>query len=174
MHSSTRLAVALGLGLSLAAGAALASPPAPACSATPYQQFDFWAGDWDVFDVASPATRVAQVLVTSVLDGCALREEYHGSNGLQGTSLSSFVPARHAWQQTWLTNRGQLLVLEGGLRGDEVVLEGRDTAPDGRARRVRGIWKPVAGGVRETALTSTDDGATWVPWFDLMFRPARR
>jgi hypothetical protein len=29
----------------------------------------------------------------------------------------------------------------------------------------------MTGGVRETAVTSTDGGTTWQPWFDLVFRP---
>jgi hypothetical protein len=33
------------------------------------------------------------------------------------------------------------------------------------------MWKPVNGGVRETAFSSTNGGKTWKPWFDLMFRP---
>jgi hypothetical protein len=37
---------------------------------------------------------------------------------------------------------------------------------------VRGVWKPENGGVRETAVTSSDGGKTWKPWFDLVFRPA--
>jgi len=42
---------------------------------------------------------------------------------------------------------------------------------DGKSKLIRGTWKSVAGGVRETAVSSTDDGKTWKPWFDLMFRP---
>jgi len=36
--------------------------------------------------------------------------------------------------------------------------------------RVRGTWTPVADGVRESAVTSSDGGKTWKPWFDLSFR----
>jgi DICT domain-containing protein len=52
-----------------------------------------------------------------------------------------------------------------------MVLSGADRTDDGKERRVRGIWKPEDGGVRETAVTSTDGGKTWKPWFDLVFRP---
>jgi len=36
-------------------GRVLAAEPAPSakCVAAAYRQFDFWVGDWDVFDVAS-------------------------------------------------------------------------------------------------------------------------
>jgi hypothetical protein len=70
-----------------------------------------------------------------------------------------------------VTNRGQLLVIEGKLEAGEIVLAGVDHATDGEKRYVRGTWKPVKGDVRETAVTSTDGGKTWQPWFDLLFRP---
>ena len=155
------------------AGAAAAASPATACGDQPYHELDFWIGDWDVFDAVTPARPVANVRVSVVLEGCALREEYRDPSGLRGLSLSSYVASRQVWQQTWLTNRGQLLVLEGGLRGEAFVLEGSDVAADGKSRRVRGTWKRVAEGVRETALRSTDGGVTWLPWFDLLFRAAR-
>jgi hypothetical protein len=31
-----------------------ADAPPTACAAPAYHQFDFWTGDWDVFDVGSP------------------------------------------------------------------------------------------------------------------------
>ncbi|HZU23837.1 MAG TPA: nuclear transport factor 2 family protein, partial [Terriglobales bacterium] len=39
--------------------------------------------------------------------------------------------------------------------------------------RVRGIWSPMGSNVRETAVTSSDAGKTWKPWFDLVFRPRK-
>ena len=34
-----------------------------------------------------------------------------------------------------------------------------------RTKLIRGVWKPVDGGVRQTAVTSRDEGKTWEPWF---------
>jgi hypothetical protein len=143
------------------------------CSAPEYRQFDFWVGDWDVSDVDKPEI-VARAQVDRMLDGCVLREDYHGPNGMEGQSFSIYDASRKVWQQTWVTNRGKLLVIEGNLQGSEMVLSGVDHQ---RAdQQVRGTWKPPAltpanGGVRETAVISTDGGKTWQPWFDLMFRP---
>src|SRR2546425_656556 len=50
-------------------------------------------------------------------------------------------------------------------------LAGAYKSASGEETLVRGIWKPVSGNVRERAVTSTDDGRTWKPWFDLLFRP---
>ncbi len=51
-----------------------------------------------------------------------------------------------------------------------MVLRGADRTADGKERYVRGVWKPVDSGVRETAVTSVDGGKTWRPWFELVFR----
>jgi hypothetical protein len=150
-----------------------AESPKPLSCVTPeYRQFDFWVGDWEAFEVDNPTTVVARTQVDRILDGCVLRENYEGTDGHRGQSFSIYDASRKTWQQSWVTNRGQLLVIEGRIEGDEMVLSGVDRAADGKERRIRGTWKPVNGGVRETAITSTDGGKTWEPWFDLMFRPA--
>jgi len=144
------------------------------CSAPAYREFDFWAGDWDAFDYDNPAVAVARVRVNPILDGCVLLEDYQDTAGTHGESFSVYDETRGVWHQTWVTNRGRLLTIEGKLEGAEMVLSGADLTPQGKARSVRGVWKPVAGGVRETAVISMDNGKTWAPWFDLMFRAHKR
>ena len=67
-----------------------ASAKSDSCVAPEYRQFDFWIGDWDVFDVDSPTTRVARIRVDRILDGCVLREDYQGTDGLKGQSFSLY------------------------------------------------------------------------------------
>jgi hypothetical protein len=148
------------------------SPKHSSCAAPEYSQFDFWLGDWDAFEAGSSAPD-SRIQVTRVLDGCALRERYTGADGHRGESLSIYDSSRKVWHQSWFTNRGELLVIEGTLEAGTMVLSGADRTADGRERRVRGIWKPEGGRVRETAVRSADGGKTWQPWFDLVFRPHR-
>jgi hypothetical protein len=149
-----------------------AEPAKPAiCSAVAYRQFDFWAGDWDAFDVDKPNAPVARTQVTRILEGCVLLEVYEGTDGLVGQSFTIYDASRRVWHQTWVTNQGGLLIIEGEMLSGEMVLIGADRTKDGKERQVRGTWKRVDGGVRETAVTSTDGGRTWNPWFDLVFHP---
>src|SRR5215468_9584665 len=164
------LTVAGCLGFAGNSTQASATKPSP-CSAPEFHQLDFWAGDWDVFDVDHSTTQVARVKVDRILDGCVLREDYQDNEGHQGQSFSIYDAALKAWHQSWVTNRGQLLLLDGGVHGDEVVLSATEHLLDGKSKLIRGTWKPVEGGVREIAVTSLDDGKSWKPWFDLMFRP---
>jgi hypothetical protein len=148
------------------------APARPAGCATPeHRQFDFWIGDWDTYEVGRPDSIVARNRVDPILDDCVLREVYEGRNGLVGQSFSIYDAARQVWHQSWVTNRGQVLVLEGRMAGDRMVLIGADRAPDGRSNQLRGVWRTVDGGVRETAETSANGGKTWKPLFDLVFRP---
>ncbi len=138
------------------------------CSSAQYHQFDFWLGDWDVFEADK---RVARVEVDRVLDGCALRERYNDEDGKQGQSLNMYDAGAKTWRQTWFTSRGEFLAIKGGIESGAMVLAGAFVNADGPDKLVRGTWTPDGNDVRETAITSTDEGKTWQPWFDLKFRP---
>ena len=100
------------------------------CSAPEYRRLDFWAGDWDVFDVGAPRQTIAHARIDVILGGCALREVYEQTDGLVGQSFTIYDAARKVWHQTWVTNRGQLLTIEGRFEGDRLTLQGlRATRP---------------------------------------------
>jgi hypothetical protein len=147
-------------------------PKASSCSAPEYRQFDFWLGDWDAFEGPSP-TPAARIRVTSLLDGCVVHEDYQDTTGKRGESFSIYDASRKTWHQSWVTNSGQLLLIEGNFQAGKMVLTGAEIV-DGKKRLARGTWMPVKGGVREIGVTSIDDGKTWQPWFDLMFKPHQR
>jgi hypothetical protein len=136
-----------------------------------HRQFDFWVGDWDSYDAGDDRTPSARVRVDPILDGCALREVYEGSNGLVGESFSIYDASRKVWHQSWVTNRGELLVIEGRFQDGRMTLEGANVGSDGKPTTVRGVWKPENGRVREWAERSADGGKTWTQWFDIVFRP---
>ena len=167
LRRSMWLAVAFGIFVATVH----AGGQAQHCTAPQYRQFDFWIGNWDAFDFET-GERDAHVRVTRILDGCALHEQYAGSDGHLGESFTIYDASRKVWHQTWVTNRGELLTIEGTYQDGTMVLAGASLDPEGQEKRVRGTWKQVKGGVREMAVTSSDGGKTWKPWFDLLFRPA--
>lgn len=142
-----------------------------ACSAPEYHQFDFWLGDWDGFNLDKPAVVVARNRVTRILGGCVVLEDYRATDGMEGESFSMYDAPEKVWHQTWVTNQGKLLVIEGEFRAGEMVMSGSDRETDGTVQLVRGVWKRASGGVHETAATSLDGGKTWQLWFDMIFRP---
>jgi hypothetical protein len=70
------------------------------CASPAFHQFDFWIGDWAVFDVESPA-KVAHARIDSILDGCVIREDYQATDGHQGQSFTIYDTARDLWHQSW-------------------------------------------------------------------------
>lgn len=162
------LACAL-LGLSGAALPAPATPPG--CTGPAYHALDFWLGDWDTFNPDGSGPSQARNRVTSILGGCVIHERYEQTDGLKGESFSLYDASRQVWHQTWVTNRGTLLVLEGKFDGDVLTLVGSNLDAHGRPETIKGIWKRQGDGVRETAYLSRDGGKTWSDYFDILFRP---
>jgi len=165
------LAGCIGL-LTLPGPTRAATGAAPHCQDAAHHRFDFWLGDWDTFDRdADGKPSIARNHVDAILDGCVLREDYQQSDGLHGQSFTIYDANRNVWHQSWVTNRGQLLVLEGTQQGRRIVLSGIDHQHRDSAIRVS--WEPVADGVREIASSSTDRGKSWQPMFDIVFRKHR-
>ena len=164
--------LAAGFACSCAIAAAAQTPPAP-CSAAESRQFDFWIGDWDAFDADDLQTAIARTHITAIAAGCAIHELYEQADGLIGDSILAFDPVRRAWQQTWVTNRGSLMVISGRLVDGALVLEGEMHVANGTSLRQRITWQRQGEAVRESATLSRDDGRTWEPAFDVIFRKHR-
>jgi hypothetical protein len=144
--------------------------PATPCGGTEFHQFDFWLGDWDAYDAGDPTKVVARNHVTPMLGGCAVREVYQQTDGLVGESFSAYDASRGRWHQSWVTNRGTLLLLDGGLNGDRMTLTASQNSPGGTESLLRGVWHREGSDVRETVDRSTDGGKTWSLVFDIVFR----
>ena len=162
------LLVLLGVAASPLLAAAHASS---ACSAPTYRQFDFFAGDWDTYDVQAPDKVVARNTVKVILDGCVIHEDYRQNDGLHGESYSLYDAARKVWHQSWVTNRGDLLLLDGGMQGDRMVFKGVERKAGKPDALVHAAWYRQGDGVRETAERSLDGGKTWRTEFDILFKP---
>jgi hypothetical protein len=131
------------------------------------REFDFWVGDWEVTDPEGEV--VGTNIIVPVIDGFALMEQWSGRSGIRGTSISAYDRARDVWHQTWVDSGGSLLLLEGRLRGDAMVLEGAEIDDARRVTRHRISWSRVGDDrsrVRQHWESSTDNGATWTTTFD--------
>jgi len=146
--------------------ALLGAPPQTAspCASPEHRQFDFWVGEWEV---TRPDGKVAgHNRITPILGGCALREEWTGAGGNQGTSLNAWDPGAHAWRQTWVDQSGAVLLLAGGIDGGRMVM----VSGDGPSRQ-RITWTPMPDGrVRQLWDASEDGGKTWKVAFDGTYR----
>lgn len=142
----------------------------PGCNEAEYRQLDFWIGDWDTFETDAPSEpSIARARIKKIAQGCAIHELYEQSDGLIGESILSYDSVRKQWQQTWVTNRGAIMVLWGSLKDGALILEGEVHLQNGKSVMQQITWKAQGKGVRESAVTSKDNGKTWVPAFDVLF-----
>lgn len=171
MHRSL---LALGLstlsGLSAAQSPTAAPAPPPACAGAEHRQFDFWIGEWTV---TRPDTgeEIGRNSITPAADGCALYEHWVNARGKDGRSLNAYDRQLGAWVQFWIGSDGVVLRLQGGLRGEAMVLEGELPAAGGGVQRQRITWTPAADGrVTQHWETSDDGGKTWATSFMGVYR----
>jgi hypothetical protein len=165
------LAAPLGALAATARPDSTAASAAPAlkqaCDAPEAHQFDFWIGDWEV---KTPDGKPAGTnRVEQVLGGCALQEHWVGARGMTGTSLNMYISSSKQWHQTWIDDRGNLLLLDGTYRDGAMVLtgEGKPQAGSSTPPRQRITWSRLDGGdVRQLWEQSLDGGATWKVVFD--------
>jgi hypothetical protein len=130
-----------------------------------HRQFDFWLGDWDVYDATGRLAGRNRIRRTA--RGRALREEWLGVSGLRGTSLNTWSAATKRWHQTWVDSSGTLLLLDGVFRDEAMVLEGT-TAEDDVTMHHRISWSLIDGDadrLRQHWETSAD-GSAWESLFD--------
>jgi hypothetical protein len=153
-------------------GQATPAMTSSSCAAPAFRQFDFWLGDWDTYRIKDdkPAdVSVARNRVTSILGGCALHEAYTRTDGYAGESFTIYDASRKVWHQTWVSNQGELTIVEGTQQGDRIVMSGSVTDAQG-VQQQRVSWEPWHGGVREICEGSRDGGKTWTLLFDIQFR----
>lgn len=138
-----------------------ASPATPAgpCDTPAHRAFDFWIGEWQV--ERPDGTVVGRNRIESSHGGCSLHEEYV-SGAYTGESLNTYDAARGVWHQTWVDIGGTLLVIEGGLRDGNMVLE---------STLNRITWTPNADGtVRQHWEVRTAPDAEWTTAFEGLYR----
>ena len=155
-----------------AAAGTPASPPSPPCETEHYRQFDFWIGEWDVFQ-ASDDSQVATSRIERVSNGCAIRETWMPLGGGGGSSLSTYDPQTSTWHQLWVGGQPGRIFFEGGLVDGSMVITGYwGTDSDGVAQLVRMTYTlREDGSVRQYGQASSDHGRTWEDSFDLIYRP---
>lgn len=137
------------------------------CSAIEYRHFDFWLGEWNV-TAAGKANSTAQNKITSSKDGCAIVENYT-AGGFSGMSLNFFDVTSGKWHQSWMSNAGGAVYLEGGLTASGAMRMSDSELPiskiTGKVNRV--TWTPLEDGSVRQLWEQKDMGShSWATIFD--------
>ena len=144
-----------------------AAPDRPCDGLEEHRQFDFWVGEWTVYD--AQGTRLGTNSITRPDQECMLVERWESASGNRGTSINYFDPATERWVQYWVAATS-MLDLEGRFEGGAMRLEGIARSVHGpgvAGTRTRGTWTPLEDGrVRQTFERWNEDTGEWQLTFD--------
>jgi hypothetical protein len=92
---------------------------------------------------------------------------------MSGKSFNIYDTSARKWRQSWVDDRGSVLLLEGEFRDGKMVLEGRRPGAQGGVVLNRITWNRIGGDpnrVRQVWEASRDDGKSWRTLFDGTYR----
>lgn len=140
-----------------------------------YNQFDFWLGEWEVYDLKGNVAGHSKI--TKILDNCVVLEEWTSAGAQQGLvfsgkSYNSYNAASKQWQQNWVDNTGgSNEYLTGKYENNAMHFVSRPFMSNGKLSiRKLTFFKLESGKVRQFGEISTDDGKTWTTEYDLEYR----
>lgn len=102
-----------------------------ACCTYAHNQFNFWVGEWEVFN--EKGEKVGENFIEKLEDNCILSENWSGEKGGSGKSYNYYNPADSTWNQLWLSNSGTILKLKGGLAQTGKMILKSDIIKDKKA-----------------------------------------
>lgn len=146
------------------------------CSNPVYRQFDFWLGEWEVFNVNGK--KAGDSKISLILDSCIIFEEWISANTTQGIryagkSFNTYNNRSKQWQQTWVDNvGGSTEFLTGKSENDKIVFQTASfqLSKDTMAMRKLTFYNLGKEKVRQHGEISKDNGASWATEYDLEYR----
>ena len=92
-----------------------------ACCSESHSSFDFWIGEWTVYDVTGK--EVGKNTVEKQYNNCVLQEKWISSGKSRGTSNNYYDTKDNTWNQVWVDNSGFSLVLKGNYKNGKMTLK---------------------------------------------------
>lgn len=137
------------------------------CCDEKYRQFDFWVGDWDVKD--AEGNLLGHNNISFIEDSCGLKEQWTGSRGVTGTSVSFYNKNKDEWHQSWIDANGSSIIMNGKLIDGAIVMlsEQQQNNTESGYFQNRTTWRPLDdGSVKHTWEQTRDGGHTWQVVFE--------
>lgn len=135
-------------------------------------QFDFWIGEWTVYNYGTD-TIAGYSRIVSIMDSMAIQENYSVPNNrgnYKGTSLNKYNFVQQQWEQYYIDNAGTTLPLKGGLTDGKMILSNAQKGANGIVFN-RITWVPEEdGSVRQTWHSRTNENEDWQVLFDGHYR----
>ena len=94
------------------------------------RQFDFWVGDWEVFN--TQGQKVGTNSVQPISEGCGLLENWKSTPQNNGKSINYYDQSTNKWYQFWIGSGGDALRYEGSFKDGAMRFEGFTLGKDGK------------------------------------------
>lgn len=131
-----------------------------------FAAFDFWVGEWDVFDNSS-GNLAGSNSIRKLEQGCLVHESWTSAAGGTGTSVNYFNPVTEQWRQLWISAGRYAIDIAGNLDNGSMVLSGSIYYYSGSELPFRGTWTPADdGSVRQFFEQFNPETKAWDVWFD--------
>lgn len=91
------------------------------CCTANHAEFDFWIGNWDVFN--KKGEKIGENNVEVLEDHCIIAENWKGTKGGSGKSFNYYDPKNDSWNQLWISNTGNILKLKGHAEENKMILK---------------------------------------------------
>lgn len=147
----------------------IASTPCKFADVNPeMRQFDFWIGEWDVFN--SQGIQSGTSKIDLILGDCVVLENWTDRFGGQGKSFNKYNREKKRWEQYWVDEQGSTTFFWGKLEGANMVYHAEAPQPDGKmGERELTFFNLGPNKVRQFSRITTDGGKTWTTEYDLTY-----
>jgi len=132
------------------------------------RQFDFWIGEWEVFNLQGQ--RAGTSVIQQISAGCGILENWQDAFGNEGKSINFYDVGARKWHQYWIGASGGPLRFSGVYQDGAMRYEGEPATANGTTTLSRlTFFNLDANTVRQFAERSTDNGKTWTVDYDLKY-----
>jgi len=132
------------------------------------RQFDFWVGEWNVFN--PQGQQVGSSVIQQISEGCGVLENWTDAFGGGGKSINFYDPKTGKWHQYWIGGDGTPQRYAGTFRDGALRFEGEPSTENGARTLTRlTFFNLGADTVRQFSEQSKDDGQTWSVLYDFKY-----
>lgn len=139
----------------------------PCMFAAEARQFDFWLGDWEVFNTAGQ--KVGTNTIQVFANGCGVMENWTDTVGGSGKSINYYDTSTQKWYQHWIGSGGGAARYAGGFKENAMRFEGESNANGKKVLNKLTFFKLDENTVRQLAESSADEGKTWTINYDFKY-----
>lgn len=133
--------------------------------------FDFWIGNWDVYQTSNMNVKAGENKISRRSGGCVIMEEWESQAAHNGVSINYFDPTKGKWQQKWAGSGQDIMEFYDGEYVDNVmrfkfdIVNPNGTIAPGKLE----FTNMESGNVRQHFMRSTDEGKTWQTVYDFTY-----